>query len=203
MKRILCYGDSNTWGCIPGVYARYPEAVRWTGIMAKQLGDGYWIHEDGINGRSTVWNDPENPCRNGLAGIGYALYRSKPLDLVIVMLGTNDLNYTDANGYENGLCVLTEQILSAQRIFPGTSDVFSDNPRLLLISPIRTTPQMPQYEQSCLLSQSTQRVARRFGVPWMDAAKFAQASTADGYHMDADNHRLLGVEIAKRIKTIL
>lgn len=125
MKRILCYGDSNTWGCIPGVYARYPEAARWTGIMAKQLGDGYRIHEDGINGRSTVWNDPENPCRNGLAGIGYALYRSKPLDLVIVMLGTNDLNYTDANGYE-------KRVVRADRTDTVSAACLSGNIRRVL-----------------------------------------------------------------------
>ena len=85
MKNILCYGDSNTWGCIPGVLKRHDAQTRWTGIAAKELGADYNIIDDGINGRSTVWNDPANQCRNGLEGLGYALYRAKPLDLVVVM----------------------------------------------------------------------------------------------------------------------
>ena len=113
MKNILCYGDSNTWGCKPGVLTRLPANVRWTGVLAEMLGDDYRVIEDGINGRSTAWDDPSNLCRNGISGLGYSLYRSKPLDLVIVMLGTNDLNHTDAEGYYHGIKLLAKQILNA------------------------------------------------------------------------------------------
>ena len=82
-------------GCNPGVLTRHPADVRWTGVVQKLLGSEYNIIENGINGRSTVWDDPANQCRNGLSGLGYALYSAKPLDLVVLMLGANDLNYTD------------------------------------------------------------------------------------------------------------
>jgi lysophospholipase L1-like esterase len=148
MKNILCYGDSNTWGCRPGVLSRFPKEVRWTGVIGNLLGENYNVIEDGINGRSTVWDDPQNQCRNGLSGLGYSLYRAKPLDLVILMLGTNDLNYTDAEGYYYGIRILAQRILQANAAFPGTSDVFPEKPRLLLISPIETTENMPTHEES-------------------------------------------------------
>lgn len=66
MKRILCYGDSNTWGFIPGSGVRYPETIRWTRVMAGELGNGYEIIEAGLSGRTTVFDDSFNPMLNGL-----------------------------------------------------------------------------------------------------------------------------------------
>ena len=69
MKNILCFGDSNTWGCVPlegPVPARrFPPATRWPGVLRRELGDGYWVVEEGLNGRTTVWDDPLEPHRNG------------------------------------------------------------------------------------------------------------------------------------------
>ena len=203
MINILCYGDSNTWGCRPGILSRFPADVRWTGVLANKLGEGYHVIEDGINGRSTTWDDPANLCRNGLSGLGYALYRSKPLDLVIVMLGTNDLNYTDAEGYYLGIKLLAKQILQANTGFPGTSNVFSENARLLLVSPIEETPEMPAYEESRKLAYYTQRVANELNVPWLDAAKYAKPSPLDGCHMEAQYHHALGQAIYEKVKEIL
>lgn len=203
MKNILCYGDSNTWGCIPGVLKRFDAQVRWTGVAAKELGSGYNIMEDGINGRSTVWNDPANQCRNGLEGLGYGLYRAKPLDLVVLMLGTNDLNYTDAEGFYEGLRMLAKRILGANEAFPGTSDVFMSEPRLLLVSPIALHPTMKKYSESLKFAHYTEKLAEELHVSWMDAAAFAEASELDGCHMDAENHALLGKAIAQKIKDML
>lgn len=203
MKNILCYGDSNTWGCMPGLLSRFPADVRWTGVLASKLGNGYRVIEDGINGRSTAWEDPANLCRNGIAGLGYALYRSKPLDLVIVMLGTNDLNYTDAEGYYHGIKLIAKQILQANTCFPGTSDVFPDKARLLLVSPIEETPDMPAYEESRKLSYYTEKAAKELNVPWLDAARYAKPSSLDGCHMEAEYHLALGHAIYEKIKEIL
>ena len=203
MLNILCYGDSNTWGCRPGILSRFPADVRWTGVLANKLGDGYLVIEDGINGRSTVWDDPANLCRNGLTGLGYALYRSKPLDLVIVMLGTNDLNYTDAEGYYLGIKLLAKQILQANTGFPGTSNVFSGDAKLLLISPIEERPELAAYEESRKFAYYTQKVAEELNVPWLDAAKFAKPSPLDGCHMEAEYHQALGQAIYEKVKEIL
>ena len=90
--QILCFGDSNTWGYVPLTVDRYPESVRWTGVMAQALGAGFRIIEEGQNGRTTVWDDPlEGDNKNGLRYLPACLESHHPLDLVIIMLGTNDL----------------------------------------------------------------------------------------------------------------
>ena len=58
MKRILCFGDSNTWGYDPATQDRFDRATRWPGVLREQLGTGYEVIEEGLNGRTTVWNDP-------------------------------------------------------------------------------------------------------------------------------------------------
>ena len=102
MKRILCYGDSNTWGFIPGTGERYPADVRWPGVLAALLGRGVHVVENGINGRTTAIDDPGYPCRNGKEGLGYALLAEKPFDLVILMLGTNELKLEGGVGADRG-----------------------------------------------------------------------------------------------------
>lgn len=203
MKTILCYGDSNTWGAVPGTLTRHPIDVRWTGVLANELGAEYRIIEDGINGRSTVWDDPGNMCRNGLAGLGYSLYRAKPLDLVILMLGTNDLNYTDAAGYYEGISMLAKRILRANEHYPGTSNVFPGEVKLLLVSPIELHPDAPKYAESRKFAALTEQLAHQLQVPWLDAAVYAKPSPVDLCHMDAQEHAQLGRAIAEKVKTIL
>ena len=110
-KRILCFGDSNTWGYCADDASRFDEDVRWTGLLAKMLGDGYTVIEEGQNGRTTVWDDP---VENRLAGLTYlwpCMESHAPFDLIIIMLGTNDTktyfsmtaqNIADAAGRQIG-----------------------------------------------------------------------------------------------------
>ena len=91
MKRVLCYGDSNTWGFIPATGERYPETVRWTGLLQTMLGANHQIVEEGLNGRTTVWEDPVRDFMNSAAYLGPCLLSQFPLDLIVFMLGTNDL----------------------------------------------------------------------------------------------------------------
>ena len=91
MKRILCFGDSNTWGYDPETDERYDNKTRWPCVMANALGNEYEIVEEGMNGRTTVWDDPVDGLMSGLKYLEPCLLSHKPLDLVIVMLGTNDL----------------------------------------------------------------------------------------------------------------
>ncbi len=203
MKNILCYGDSNTWGFTPVTAVRYPADVRWTGVVQKLLGAEYHIIENGINGRTTVWDEPTDQCRNGLTGLGYALYSAKPLDLVVVMLGTNDLKFTDAEGYYLGIKLLAQRIVEANIRFPGSSDVFPDKPRLLLVSPILLGEVWPAYPMSCEFAHYTEKVAKELNIPWLNAADYAEPSQADGCHMDEENHRKLAEAMAAKIKEII
>jgi lysophospholipase L1-like esterase len=65
-KRVLCYGDSNTWGFDPVSKKRIDYQERWTGLLQNELGEAYQVLEEGLNGRTTVWNDPIEGYKNGL-----------------------------------------------------------------------------------------------------------------------------------------
>ena len=114
MYHIVCYGDSNTWGDCP-LGGRWPYEVRWPGVLQALLGKEFLVHEEGINGRTTVFDDPMGGTyRNGLKGLGYVLSTHGPIDVLVFMLGTNDtkenLNaspYAIAKGMET-LVTLTE-----------------------------------------------------------------------------------------------
>ena len=98
MKTIVCYGDSNTWGYMPKrerpqetTLNRFPWGVRWTSLLQEQLGAAYRVVEEGLNGRTTMFDDPLDICRNGLESIDCCMLSKHPVDLVILMLGTNDV----------------------------------------------------------------------------------------------------------------
>lgn len=88
MKEILCFGDSNTHGYMPGLGTRYPIDQRWSGLLGKLLGDGYHVVEEGMDGRTTAFEDDLQPWRSALGYIGPCVKTHAPLDLIIIMLGT-------------------------------------------------------------------------------------------------------------------
>lgn len=93
MKRILCFGDSNTYGYKPDRSGQFNENIRWTGLLSKSLGDDFTIIEDGVCGRTLALDDPMFVGRNGLKSIENSIRSNSPIDLLIIMLGTNDLKY--------------------------------------------------------------------------------------------------------------
>ena len=96
MKHVLCYGDSNTWGFTPVTGKRYDEHTRWTGLLQDLLGDAWRVHEAGLNARTSIYDDPFKPYLNGRDMIRGILVSEKPLDVVVLSLGTNDLKFVDA-----------------------------------------------------------------------------------------------------------
>ena len=119
-RSILCFGDSLTWGWIPvkesAPTLRYPYEQRWTGAMAAKLGEGYHIIEEGLSARTTSLDDPNDPRLNGSAYLPSALASHLPLDLVILMLGTNDTkSFFHRTPYEiaNGMGKLVGQVLTS------------------------------------------------------------------------------------------
>ena len=90
MKQILCFGDSNTFGSDPSPEGfRHPYHLRWPGIVQQLLGEEFFVIEEGMGGRTTVFSDPWEPMRCGISYLPVALQRHQPLDLVILSLGTN------------------------------------------------------------------------------------------------------------------
>lgn len=211
-KRILCYGDSNTWGAIPGTGARHPENKRWTGICQTLLGDGYRILEEGLPGRTTVYDDPCEPFMNGLGGLGYTLLSQKPLDLVVLCLGANDVKFANAYGSASGIDTLLHHLFHANAIYPGSCQIFRDTPRVLLIAP---PPFLPEIDIAMADSRFVgtapitlefgrlyRKVAQTHGAVFLDGAEITSLSPIDCVHMDEDAHRKMGIAVAQAIRDI-
>jgi len=201
MKNILCYGDSNTWGYVPGTGERFSREDRWPGLLQQSLGNTYRIIEAGLNGRTTVFDDPGKPGCNGLTGLGGVLESCPDLAMVILMLGTNDLKHhlhVSAIETAQGIARLVERIATDS---PGAS---RDTPEILIVSPpgIRagSVSSGPLFqgarEKSRQFPRLLAEVARNKGCHFLDAAKFVSPGPVDGVHLDKRGHarlaRLIG-----------
>ncbi len=210
-KRVLCYGDSNTWGFIPGGVGRLAADKRWTGVCQAELGKEYTVIECGLNGRTTVFDAAQ--FRNGADGLGYALLEQMPLDLVVLMLGTNDTAYADIDGVAAGVEKLVEMILTANEWAVGSQKVWPhDRPKVLLISPIYIHTDYPliagpsakadRVEMSHMFAERFAQIAEKYGVDFLDAAQYAAPSHVDGIHIRPSDHPSLGRAVANKIRAI-
>lgn len=207
MKRVLCYGDSNTWGYDPSTRDRYPADVRWTGVLQRALGDGYWVIEEGLNGRTTVWDDPIKGYRNGKTYLIPCLASQRPLDLVIIMLGTNDLKMrfsVPAYDIANSAGVLVDVVRASGAGYDGQS------PPVLLIAPPPTTTLSDFADtlagagsKSARFSEQYGRVAQERGCHFLDAGQVIVSSQLDGVHFEAAEHAKLGLAVADAVQRIL
>ena len=151
MQTVLCYGDSNTHGTLPmaslEATGRLGPDERWPGVLAKTLGPSWRVVEEGLPGRTTVHPDPiEGVHKNGLAALPVALESHRPLDLVILMLGTNDLKARFSLVPEDIAAGVERLVLAirASEAGPGLAA-----PRLLLVAP------PPVIEVGCLAAMFT------------------------------------------------
>ena len=211
MKNILCYGDSNTWGCKPivtmGVIERYAVDERWTGVMRQQLGDDYLVIEEGLNARTTVHDDPiDGAHKNGKTYLLPCLETHVPLDLVIIMLGTNDLKsrfalsaFDIASGIKPLLEIITSIAPKNGGVVPQTL-VIAPPPlaRLSLLSNMVTGGA----EKSKELAPHYQSIAGMFNSHFLDAGEVISSSDLDGIHFDPDQHVLLGSALADTVRQI-
>ena len=212
MHHIFVYGDSLTWGIIPNTRARLPFDERWPGVLESKLnGLGLRVRltEDCLNGRRTVWEDPYKPGRNGLTGLAQRIEIHSPLALVILMLGTNDFQfshpYNNAWSAAQGIATLIGEIRNAP-IEPGMPA-----PSLLVVCPpsIRSprgpiAPKFAGSEQRCAgLADAYRTVSSDLGCHFFDAASVTSSSRIDGVHLDADQHLALGRALAGVVAPIL
>src|SRR5690242_20379631 len=134
MRTVVCYGDSNTHGAHPVTGERWPRDVRWPGVAAADLADVAHVVEEGLNGRTTLWDDPFAEGRNGKTHLLPCLRSHAPIDLLVIMLGTNDLKTIFARAAHEialGAGTLVD-IALASGTGPGAGP-----PRVLLVSPPR------------------------------------------------------------------
>ena len=215
MKTVLCFGDSNTWGYDPDASAtspfplRHPPEARWTGVLARELGAGWRVIEEGQNGRTTVFDDPTNPHRIGRDYLPAALESHKPLDVVVLMLGTNDLKavFSAPVGQIAECVAVLAKIILASDAGPGARA-----PKLLLVAPpaVGSFAPLPDLEEKLAGAEAKarrfpelyRRVAETLGCAFLDAQAFTQPSPVDGIHLDATSHAALGRAIARAVITI-
>lgn len=207
MKTVLCFGDSNTWGWNPATRARYARGERWPGVLRRGLGDGYEVIEEGQNGRTTVWDDPIEGHRNGREYFIPCLASHAPLDLVIIMLGTNDLKVRfslSAYDIASGVGVLADIAKRSDAGPDGTS------PIVFLIAPPplgRLTEFADMFSgavpKSRRFSEQFHRVAGEVGCALLDASQVVVSSDLDGVHLEAEEHRKLGEAVARGVVELL
>jgi lysophospholipase L1-like esterase len=207
VRTIVCYGDSNTWGYDAATRKRFPPNVRWPGVLQRALGDGFKVIEEGLNGRTTMIDDPLEPHRNGLTYLPPCLETHAPLDLITIMLGTNDLKARfnrSASDIAEGAAYLAG-VASSSPVGPDGAP-----PRVLLIAPpplARLTLYAEMFaggeEKSRRFGEHYPTFASWYGVPVFDAGQVIVSSDIDGVHFEADEHRKLGEAIAAEIRRLL
>ena len=198
MKQILAFGDSNTWGLIPGTGERYPEHIRWTGILRKAVAQRkYRILEDGVCGRTTVFEDPFRSGRRGIDSI--ARYKdTEDLSAVILMLGTNDCKKAFRATPEQIGCGLEQCIIRFEALLPPE--------KILVVSPLLLGKDVwkpekdPAFDslsvQTCAaLKDVYAKIAERRGNRFMAASEYVSACHLDDEHMNAEGHEHLAAAV--------
>lgn len=204
--QILCFGDSNTWGYIPVSAGRYARELRWPGVMASELGAGFHIIEEGLSGRTTVWDDPIECDKNGLRYLSPCLASHQPLDLVILMLGTNDLK---ARFSLTALDISLGADRLVQVIRASACGRNGQAPAILLAAPPPIDPHGDDEEmfrgggdKSRSLASRFSAVAQRHGCAFLDVAACVAVDPGDGIHYSAEAHRTLGLVMARAVRSL-
>lgn len=202
MKQILAFGDSNTWGLIPGTGERYPEHIRWTGILRKAVAPyGYRILEDGVCGRTTVFRDPSRSGRRGLDAID-AYRKTENLFAVVLMLGTNDCKTAFRASPDEIGRGLEQCLVRFEALVPPE--------RILVVSPLLLGQDVwkpekdPDFDRQSVktcasLKEIYAGVAKKRGSAFLAASDYAAVSSVDEEHLNADGHERLASAILNKL----
>lgn len=214
MKNILCYGDSNTYGYNPENGQRYDYNIRWTGILQNLMGLECRVIEEGLNSRTTVLDDPYDVLKNGKTYFTPCIKSHYPLDLIIIMLGSNDMKerfHVPACDIAKGAGIIAKMALD----ITAEKSLKSIPAKVLLVSPLHigktiatsimgeTFGYMRAYDLSRELATKYEEVAKTLEIEFMDASKITEASEIDALHLSVSGHRALGEAFAKRCLQIL
>ena len=205
---ILCFGDSNTHGTRAmrhvGDRRRFGPQIRWTGVMADNLPQGVTVIEEGLPGRTSVFDDPiEGAHKNGARTLKALLESHREVGLVIIMLGTNDLKHrfsVTAADIATGAEKLVMEVRNSDCGPDGTA------PRVLLVAPVPVEEVgiladmfLGGAEKSKALGGKMAAVAERQGIAFLDLADIAQVDPVDGVHLDEAAHAAIGQAVATSV----
>lgn len=211
-KRILCFGDSLTWGYDPVTCERFDEETRWPCVLQSLLGPDYAVVEEGQNGRTIATDDPTKGFKNGLDYVIPCIESHKPLEMMIIMLGTNDIK--SKFGYTAG-DIADEMKIFLERVLSYNTFRLGGQMKVLLVSPPLIGEGMSEsrffdkfYDDEALevsmgLAQLYRNLAETYGVYFLNSASYVEPSKEDSLHLDAENQRKLGRTIFENIREIL
>ena len=203
MRNILCFGDSNTYGLRPDNGDRFDTSIRWTGILSKKLGtDDYRVIEEGLCGRTTVFEDSTRLGRNGSLYLPVFLESHYPIDTVVLMLGTNDcktIYNASSTVIGRGIEILLKQIRA-----------YKNDMEIVLISPIHLGEKVwlkeydPEFNQQSVVTSKElkavfRRLAEEYDCKFLAASDVAEPSETDQEHMDEKSHELLAGAIYEKL----
>ena len=203
MRNVLCFGDSNTWGYVPGTGERYDEEVRWPALTQLLLNNEFTLYEAGLSGRTINSDDASRDFRNGAKQLNLYLESCRPLDLVIIMLGTNDLKSSltlsieDIKERAKALCL---QVLNFDY-------APYDKPEILLVAPAPFVDSVnidDDFSQSIVRSKQLApayfQLAQDLKLLFLDAGRVIKTSMIDGIHWDEKEHRDFAIHLAAMLK---
>lgn len=199
-KRILCFGDSLTWGFNPHDCSRYDDDVRWTGELQKLFGEDYKIIEEGQNGRTIAMDDPVEGEKNGLTYLIPCLDSQCPLDGMVILLGTNDLKERFGLTAEG---IADEMDIFLNKVSMFNEAVLGGKLKVILVSP----PHIPNDMRASCFGESFgyengqkkskelggfyEKLAKKYNTLFLDASKYVTVSDTDCLHLEADQQILL------------
>lgn len=210
-KHIVCFGDSNTHGYRADTDGRFDEDTRWCSLLQRKLGDDYLVIEEGLSGRTTCFSDP---IHEGLSGLDYiypCLMSHEPVDLLIIMLGTNDTK--ERFGSSAACIALGLKRLVAKAI--ATTDCWKNGvPNIAVVTPqnigkayehsnVASTMGRGCAEKSEGLAQEYEKIADLMGCHYLDANQVITVgpNEIDFMHLTAEGHRQLAEALAGKILT--
>ncbi len=215
-KHIVCFGDSNTHGycaepsdCSDGG-SRFCEDQRWTCLLQQKLGEAYLVLEEGLSGRTTVFNDPLHECMSGLDSIYSCLMSHEPVDLLIIMLGTNDTKERFGVNAA-GIAIGMERLILKAKSVMAWRDA---SPNILVIAPpyigqgLYLVPEGEAMGQGCPeksreLAPKFAQICRQQGCAFLDAEGIGEFNRRDCMHLTSRGHRALAEKLAQLIPELV
>lgn len=206
--KIVCFGDSNTWGYIPATGERYPVELRWTSLLQKSLSDNFEIIEEGVNSRTTTFDDPKHKGKNGKAYLIPCLETHNPIDILVLFLGTNDLkerfDRTPAQIFES-----IEELIKTVQEYAWNKN--KNQSKIVLVSPMIVDETVSGVEEKYKGAEEKskhfpvgyQKIAKKYGLVFVNLQEFVKPSKKDGYHLDPESHMSIANKLEKVIKNVI
>lgn len=205
MKKILCFGDSNTYGYTPATGVRFDESTRWTGRLSALLEKEYLILEEGMNNRNGFFQNPQSIKLCGVDYLPIYLQNHKDIDICILALGTNDAQFfynLDKQTVQNGLQSLTNSLLDA-----------NSETKIIIIPPVKIQPNIlngifsMQFDLSSAKRiedtfEEYKNFAQTNGFYYLDLNEFVKPSEADGLHYSVESHKIIAEKVAEFVRSM-